>query len=657
MRLEDYQKISFSKFNGIYDRGDSDSVPPDHAIDCGNVLLRDPGNVRQRPGSKLSFTLTHRHPTCVNQFLATGNGGAFFVTMDGFGNMYKESGSASTLIWPPAGEFVSDQGYMDFAGLNMFGRTYFNIIRRFTGVGAFTESIKVWDGINPVRDAAGLPPSYLGNPPVGVPPSNGPSDFYTVPRTGGVVSLGVHRVAVSYETNTGFITRPGPIWNLATNNKLIYTQSFSDGTNYLLANNIPIAQSYQKIVARHLLMTKGDELQYFFVPNGRIPDNITTSWNINCTDNELIVDASYLFDVLDTIPGGYDDGGLTKYHGRLFVWGGEADLVRVSYAGDTETFSDVTGYVQLPSESNGNYVRGSFSLRDTLYFTKGVGIFATQDLSGDEPANWPVTIIDGSAGSWSSGISTITTSQAGLPISDAVLLADIEGLHLFNGGIVTPPLTWKIDDVWKQITGSKSSVVMQQITVVIDPFDHLIYIINPYASVPGLNLLVGDFSEGMDSQNIKWTRWYIGSIIGKSISLVSTSDIDGTQSYCPRIATTDNRILKFSPELTQDLGLDFYGVYRFAYTPIEVGSLNIFRGFRVRAKGTGILIPYVYTQDDHYETINTPGTISLVTSPVQDYFREMNIMNEKISLVFQSPNFTVNRVDLFGTVKLKSRPA
>lgn len=620
MRTEEYQKISFAKFNGWYARGDKDTVPMDHAVDCKNMFVHDPGNMETRYGSKMSFIMSHK---AVNMFMATPNAGPSLLTLDDVGNLYKESGTSSTLL-------VSVPGAIDFVGLNMFGRVYLNFIKTTFPA----EPIKVWDGINPVRDAAGLAPTY---------PLGGGSLTVAV-NPGGVVSLGQHRIAVCYVTNTGYITPPGPI----ISGLFLPALPTSDGTKQFAVTNIPIGPP--GTVRRILLMTKGDELQYFQVPDplDSLNNNTVTGFNINVSDEELIVDGSYLFDILDKIPGAIGDGGLNKYKGRLLVWGGEFDLIRASYAGEPETFSDVTGYVQLPSEADGNYVKGCFLLRDTLYFTKAVGIFSTQDLNGEEPSNWPVTIIDGSVGSWNSGISTITSSQSGLPMNDVLLLVDLEGVHVFTGTVQQPPLTWKIQDIWRAIP--KTSY--QKITITVDPYNRLIYIVSPEGPY---GLLVGDYTEGLDAQNIKWSHWDL-PFVPRAIALCNIQDMDSWDYYLRVASSSSGQIIKMVPGTADDFGTPIQSIYQFAYTPIDVGAVNLFRAVRLRAKGSGNLNVGWYHEDGLLVGVSQ---VALDSLPVKDYLREFNTMNEKISIQLMSFNnyFHLTRLDLFGKSKFRSRPA
>lgn len=643
MKLSDYQKVTISRFNGWYARGDDDSVPPDHAVECSNMWLNDPGNLTPRTGSGLSFQLTH---DVVNMFLATPTDGYHFLTMDPNGFFYDEranpgGGNSSVALIDVHGAPFQVPGAIDFVGLNMNGRTYLNIIK----ASGPPYPIQVFEGGTLVRNAA-------GERPVGF-------QMAISSAGGGLVSAGKHYIGVIYQTSSGFLTPIGPslggVQNISSFDA-VGGEKITVGTPTAAPGQIPFGPP--GTIARQLVMTKGDELQWFMVPDGLINDNSTTTKDITSPDQDLIVDASYLEDNLESIPGGIGDGGLNKYHGRLLSWGGEADLVRVSYSGDPETVSNVTGYIQLPSEFDGNYVKGGFVLRDVLYFTKGVGIYSTQDLNGDESSSWPITIIDGAKGSWNTGISTITSSQPGLSLNDGLLLTDWEGIHLFTGVVQQPALTWKINDVWKAIDRTK----YQKITIAVDPFKHIIYVLVPSGPY---YLLVGDYSEGLDAKNIKWGHWDF-PFAPKSMALANVRDMHGDAdwNYYLRLGTFHSSngsyyITKLSPGNIDDFGTSpLISTYQTAYTAIETGSINVLRGVRLRAKGVnaaaGIGIQ-VRTQDD---VVADSRATNLAATPNKDYFVEFNVMNEKFSLRLASAGiYNISRLDMFGGIKVKSRPA
>ena len=95
--------------------------------------------------------------------------------------------------------------------------------------------------------------------------------------------------------------------------------------------------------------------EWFFAPEGRIPDNTTTSKTLSYFDADLVDQADYILEQLPTIPAGV---GITSYQGSMVVWGEDANqsTVRVSKAGEPESFNAVEGFTQV-EPANGGGVR------------------------------------------------------------------------------------------------------------------------------------------------------------------------------------------------------------------------------------------------------------------------------------------------------------
>ena len=134
----------------------------------------------------------------------------------------------------------------------------------------------------------------------------------------GNIELGVHCFTVVYESESGFVSGfPAGF---------IYT---ANGSTCVNLSAIPIGPV--GTIARHILATKtiiafnGDSLnqQFFFIPNGTIADNTTTTLdNVNFYDSQLVEEATYVQDALDTIPAGVH---ISSYLGSLVVCGENAN--------------------------------------------------------------------------------------------------------------------------------------------------------------------------------------------------------------------------------------------------------------------------------------------------------------------------------------------
>lgn len=625
MYVNDCQKITIPAFKGLYSRGMEDEVPIDHASIASNINFSEKGELANRLGITLSMALGH---PVVRTFLATFNDNTvILLTCDGAGHIYQ--GTNGTPILTVA-------NMVDFTALNMFNKCFINPI---VSVYSATNYVQVWDGVTATTRAA------AGPAPVA-------SAMTAVDGAADVVGLdpGVHRFAVAYVTNTSFTTKPGPLVSTA----LAYTSYTAPGLKKINIANIPIGPAY--VTQRILLATKSNETQYFFLPGGIINDNVTTSLAaIQFADADLTVDASYLFNLLETIPAGTVTSGMAKYHGRMLAWGTpvEPDLIRVSRPGAPEAMDNVVGYIQLPSERDGNLVRGSFQLRDILYFTKGVGILAAQDNNLD-PSSWPIVVIDGGCGSYFYGCSTITASQSTLTANDLEFLADMDGLFVFDGVVRRPSLTWKIDAIWRTINFNAA----QWITVYIDPFDELIFVLVPTGSntTPD-TLLVGDFSEGISHDQIKWSNWTF-PFVPKSIAMANFVDASATGGYYLRIGQTGNNLYKYDKVSTNDFGTVIDARYKPGPVSPANGEVNVYRGLRFRATGSGSLLLSVSGEDGSVPA--TPNSLALSASPGKELFRELNLVNEKISVQFRvgtiNHQFTVQRLDVFYKILFPQRP-
>lgn len=632
MYLDEYEKLTISQFNGLYKRGLPDECPIDHAICCENCTFTNQGEVSVRPGLTASFALSQ---DTIRMFEAhTSSSGAVLLTLDSAGNLYQND----VLLY-------NNASMVDFVALNMFDKVFIAPIELTNTPSA---NLQVWDGTNPIRDAAGLPPTGV---------------FTAADGAAGNVAVGDYLIAVCYVTNTGFTTPPGP--NSGTFAPVTFTAA---GAKKIDLSSVPTGGT--EVIARQIIITKVNAQIYFFLSEeagGYIPDNTTTTATLDFFDTDLIISADYLFDLAPSIPTAGYWGALQKYHNRmLFARGVDCDIL-ASNIQSAESFNQVTGIVSLPDEHDGNTAAGLAILRDNLYATKPIGIFAVQD-NGLDPVDWPVVLIEGGVGSLMPGISSISGSQVALPSNDVFVFADYAGLILFDGHAVIPTLTYKIDSIWKRINFHDA---WRWITTCIDIFNNLIYILVPVdgATVPNL-LIVGDFSTGLDWKNIKWTIYtlpYIPSAI--LISDIGDTYAPGDTQFFIRIAMKDeNYIFKLDVDATDDVGAAINAYYQCFLASATTGSINLFRHIRMRAVGSGQLVLLLDAEDFNNADEQTPTPFSLTAAPGKDFDRQINFMREKMSIAFGTGAFlsapvpgevfTVERVDLFiKPAKYQIRPA
>jgi hypothetical protein len=610
---------------GLYVRGLADDCPPDHSPSCQNVKFNRKGEVETRDGTELSFNIGSN---IVRMFAATfGNNDNILLTCDGAGHIYR----ADT-----GGVLLTVTNMVDFAAINVFD---FCLICPILSVPTAHNPIYIWNPTTvPIRPAAGYAPTLA-------------SLTMTAAETGtGNCDIGVHQFAVSYITNSGFTTPPGPI----VGGLFVSVDVTSTGGKSIVISGIPTGPT--GTVARQLFVTQADQDVFFYLPpgapwNGLINDNTTTTVTTSFFDTDLAVSADALFDLLPEIQGGTYGlaGGIAEYHGRTFYFGGELDLVRVTNPGDCESVDNVAGYIQLPSQFDANIVRGACVLQDILYFSKAVGIFSVTD-NGGVPSSWNIILSDAGVGSSMQGMGTITMSQPALDQNQLILLSDFGGLYAFTGVVQQPPLTWKINDLWVSLV--ENTNITDTLTVAIDPYNKLLYILSA-----GTTLLVGDYNDGLDSTNIKWAVYTFPFGFASAIGMIYIQDLSD-QEYRIRIAV-GTQIYKINPGSTTDYTNAINSYYSTFYTAFDLGAMNIFRFIRMRATFSGTLNLILMSEDNAFTL--TPPPFTGGNTPGRDLTRETNFTDEKCSVIVSCNNgtdhFLLQRLDIFGKARFPMRPS
>jgi hypothetical protein len=342
----------------------------------------------------------------------------------------------------------------------------------------------------------------------------------------GHAELGFHIVGVVYETDTGYLTAPGPEW-FATN-------TFVSVTNSVVVGSIPRSPD-PNVKKRHLISTKaiqdynGDQrgYQFFFIPGGTIENNTDLTKIVSYYDSDLIEDASHLLDNYDTIPAGVN---LSMYHSRMVVTGisTSPDLVAaphtmsrpdnrsvalLSAPGEPEAISKVDGLIITPLD--GSPLTNAQEFRDILYLFKKTRTYSYSD-NFDVPSSWQEQVLDQGIGAPVHGIATVLDS--GGVNTDYLLIVDWSGVILFNGTYSRPELTFKIEDFW--FAQDRNGFHLIQIAN--DSISKRLYIClpSPYRHF----ILYADYRNGLDAKNIRWAKWIFDARIN-SVCLIETSKL------------------------------------------------------------------------------------------------------------------------------------
>lgn len=605
--LRDHTPIPIENFNGLWLRGDPESVPMDHFSDCENVQFGE-SFVRTRDG--------------ITTFVAIGNvirmynyimqGGQSLLIMVEGGDIYHYIPETETLYGPilsladmddfemeaiagrayitPMERIVTDEGdtreigledeflyvYLGAGasarkaagagptdgsasnlvaynssqdgvidqGIHIIGVTFYNGGGDSAAIGpdilpviyapgakqAYIQNIptggldgrKIWmsRAINPEQyvqgDADGLSGIYelflakdIGNDTdVSTIIDIADADLTTAFSSGGAATpsqdgmtavntdnegfcdIGLHVVGVVYETDTGYLTSPGPE-NMAV-------QTYVNENRAIFIDNIPTSGD-SFVTKRHLVGSKaimgydGNDVGYqlFFIPGGTIDDNSTTSLEVSYYDFDLIDDASHLLDNFSEIPAGV---ALTSYNSRMVLTTPHDDIsiAYVSYPGEPEAFNQVDGVLIIPLD--GNPITNAQEFRDVLYIFKQVRTFAYND-NGDVPATWTPIPIDLGIGASVHGVCQVLDS-GGVNV-DFLLIVDYSGIMIFNGAYQRPELSWKITNYWQSLDRS----FFGYIQIVNDTVNQKIF-----CTLPNRKMILGDYSVAFNPKDIKWSK-------------------------------------------------------------------------------------------------------------------------------------------------------
>lgn len=594
---------------GLYDRGDNDLIPPDHAIAASNVDFLE-GIVRSRPGVNVTLlnmpVVTKAERLHVYKRSGGGDRGLAYDTAVGLVDI-----NTSTLLIAPVA------GAVDFVLVNLYDRAYITFHDGKVGiVGSF---VYVYDGTT-FRVAAGTAPGGA------------------ITRTGGAagkIEVGYHAYAVAFETASGFITKAGGFFN--------YLHAANETIDLA---TIPVGPA--GTVARHILVTKTaytgwppgnyNDIEFFFLPGGKINDNVTTVLaGVSYYDADLFASADYLLDELTSIPSG---SAMVDYMGRLAVGGFpgvDASLVRVSKSGQPESFSSVDGFCLVrPGDNLG--VTGLGTYQNTLTLHKARRSLFTQD-NGQAPATWIIIPIDNAEGAYQAGVGKYLDVQTA-PIENYIY-ASRDGLQLFNGSLSKRSLTWKIDNLWQSVDPD----YIHRVEVVIYEAAKRIYVNFPRIATIGFGdvslLLVGNYEYGLDPDNIRWSTYGFPITGGATFVPLSIHGYTNANQTIKIRFTRGDTLYEFgvlATDIDDDLVSGGVSVatalasnYRTGYLGRTMRDLiNHFAGFKIRARGLATL-QLTANGLDNLPVVNIPNLALTTAIPGKIYSKPFNLQSEAMT--------------------------
>lgn len=498
--MREHDPIRLESFNGLYNRGVLIDAPMDHFTDCNNLQFLGDNSFQTRSGIGLHQNVIapivnvlrmYNYPTAdKNTLLVLTTGGNIYHVID------------STTVFGPILTIptMTDFSFVPYAGrayITPFTTELVGGLNRERGLTGEFLYVYKGDGATVARKAAGAKPTT--NATV----ANGAA---------GYTDAGIHIFGYVYETDTGYLTAPGGL--------VAFTTAALLSLNFSTIANSPLAYVTKKhLVASKVINTYNGDVngyQLYFIPNGTISDNITTTKNtVSFYDSDLLLDASHLSDNFADIPAGV---GLALYHNRLITYCdyGNISLGYASSVGEPEAINQVDGVLLVPPD--GNPLTNAAELRDVLYFFKRNKTSAFVD-NGDIPATWPYSTIDNAMGTGVHGIGTVLDS--GSSNIDYLLVATFKGVTMFNGRYILPELTWKIQTTWLAQNFKNNFRVIQMVN---DSVNQLLYIV-----MTDRTIMFGNYANGFDPKKIRWCPWTFKiediNVLVNTLALINVSEL------------------------------------------------------------------------------------------------------------------------------------
>ena len=579
--ITDHTPRILNTFRGLFDRGDPESIPLDH-LSVARNLEYDRGLFKTRR------RFTRFFDTNLVQTNLLSNVERYYkFSREGLVNRYIVLKNNRLYDTFDMHEILNIAGMTDFSMTVINNRAYISPHDGTRGLAG--QFVYVYNGAGMARAAAGLAP--VTNP-------NGDFSAATL-NAAGRIEQGTRLFAVAYETDSGFVTKPGPEVFARYNSEV-------NGQTVRLTN-IPVVTN-----KRHLLATKRildydgnqDVQRFYYIPNGTLDTNVEQA-DLSFFDSELIDSADELFDALETIPAGLTIGS----YGNRMVVGGENNfgyVTRISDPGKPELIDAVEGLIEVDKNQNGR-VQSTVEFRNQLYIHKSGGPYATYD-NGDEPAFWPrPELIDPSVNTGPHGICQVLDKNGNL--MDKYLTLSDRGILIFDGKYEYE-LTYKIETLWKTLSDTN----FHKNQLILDSKNQILYALTYFPDKP--RVLSGNYKDGFDLENIKWSLWDIES---DDFAISSIGLVGSNQKPIFAMALTSDTyegdLVKLDDE---DTALDLVGfdngnvqqesdlISKGGTTFLYLETMNTMHigGFRVRLKGKGD-IGFVLENFDYEERLST----------------------------------------------------
>ena len=620
--LRDHEQQTVPAFKGLYANGLDDAVPPNYFIDSLNTSF-EAIEVRTRDG----FTKIFDQPNIRRIFVYKRlNETPRYIILTTGGELF------DSLYGTPIATGLAVQ---DFSAINYLNRCYITFHDRVNGLaGSF---IQIYEGAGPgtLRNAAGAPPI-------------GFTLAASMSANSGHLGLGKYLVAVVYETSSGYLTAPGPA---------VFADVDSPGGFKLNVDDIGIGPT--GTVARRLVITKsippglytGNQYGYefFFLPNGRIPDNTTTFLHdIDFFDEDLIDSADYLVYNRSTLPCGL---GITIYNNRMAVWGVPGFEHHIFFSAPlfVETFDSTGGQLYLDPSDAISSIKNVVDHEASLFIQTQDRTYYTVDNNND-PDTWRCDPLDKAIGAEIFSVGKILDARG--TSTKRFFQGDRSGIYCFEGGTFqNPPFTTNITDLWDRINKRE----FNKVQLCDDAENQIVYAAVPLDNATECShILVGDYSIAFNRYGqlvgslVRWSLWafpwQIASIVVDTNHNMET--VFKQAGYEGHIYEQDSSV-----SLDDDTRITSYiHSHLFAMKGKFVNHFGFLEG---RVEGVGTLGIYLY--GTNMVKVATPPPFNLNPSPNLYCQKPINFNDTKMSVKLMCNQNAGDRFTIFDlSVDVKS---
>lgn len=629
--MRDQIPIVIDNFMGLFDRGPNENCPVNYFTNCKNIEYIFKG-FRTRGEFLSEYNFTAVSANILGLYIYPRLDGTqrrlVLVRQVGGGDPVK----LYDIDHPTAAPFLVATYTTDIDAISpivLFDRFYFAPLLQ-DGEHGTDEIVAVYNGTDAARDAGGLAPAG--------------ATMTTSEPGAGFIEAGLHLFAVAFETPSGYITRPGPAtWTHHTASGLANAQI--DG----------ILLGPAGTVARHILATKvltsaytdpQENYELFFVPNGRIADNVTTSLIVDFFDTELLSSADYLNYQLEEIPAGplFSIGNSMGIAGYRETDNDDRSVALISRPNEVESFTEDEDYIIAKPGYGGSLYNG-LDLNGTLYlFKKNMTLIVQPDWAVP-PIDWQVGVVDSINGTGPFGIGTYN----GIPfiVEGGAAVLTQAGLQFFNGGYTN--LSEVIDERWEAATGRNFNRSM----CVVDPVQRRVYMILAASTGNPDTFLVADYKLGFSKDLIRWSPWEVKNMVFRAMMNDRTGAL--------RLTNTSEQIVQYierSALTTEDID-SYIDTALLRYS--QLGHICQFAMLLIGAEGVGPL-ELTWKGKDDVKTEVLPN-IDLTTAPGKLMKRLCNFTSEMARLHLETNHanqagsyMSINSIRIFGNIFAEELP-